>query len=82
MPAQFKNRKNMNFTLHEDFTVPAEWHFSATSHGISTCDTLGRTVKRLAASVSMKNFKNLTLHEDFGVRLNNISLPSAWLEST
>jgi hypothetical protein len=36
----------LNFALHvEDFRVPAEWHFFATSHGNSTCDALGGTLK-------------------------------------
>jgi hypothetical protein len=34
-PAQYKNRRNLlKITCHnEDFGVPAEWHFFATSHG-------------------------------------------------
>ena len=41
--AQYKNRKNfINLCHHEeDFGVPAEWHFSATSHGKGACDGVG-----------------------------------------
>jgi hypothetical protein len=37
---QYKNRKKLlNITCHnEDFGVPAEWHFFATSYGKSACD--------------------------------------------
>jgi hypothetical protein len=38
MTAEFNNMKNINFTLHEGFGVPGEWHFSATSHSNSVCD--------------------------------------------
>ena len=38
--SQYKNRKNfINLCYHEDdFGVPAQWHFSATSHGKGACD--------------------------------------------
>ena len=51
--AQYKIRKNfINLCHHEiDFGIPAQWHFSATSHGKGDCDGLGGTVKRLAALV-------------------------------
>ena len=54
--SQYKNRKNfVNLCLHEEeFGVPAEWHFSATSHGKGACDGLGGTVKRLAARTSLQ----------------------------
>jgi hypothetical protein len=41
--AQHKNRKDLlNITCHnEDFGMPAEWHFFATSHGKSACDGVG-----------------------------------------
>ena len=54
--SQYKNRKNfINLCHHEaDFGVPAEWHFSATSHGKSACDSVGGTVKRLAARASLQ----------------------------
>jgi hypothetical protein len=54
--AQYKNRKNfLNLCHHgEDFGLPAEWHFSATSHGKGACDGLGGTVKRLAARASLQ----------------------------
>lgn len=54
--AQYKNRKNfINLCYHElDFGVPAEWHFSATSHGKGACDGVGGSVKRLAARASLQ----------------------------
>lgn len=54
--AQYKNRKNfVNLCYHEaDFQVPAEWHFSATSHGKGACDGIGGSVKRLAARTSLQ----------------------------
>ena len=54
--AQYKNRKNfINLCHHEvDFGIPAQWHFSATSHGKGACDGLGGTVKRLAARASLQ----------------------------
>ena len=53
--SQYKNRKNFVNLCHyqADFGIKAEWHFSATSHGESTCDGLGGTVKRLAARASL-----------------------------
>ena len=53
--SQYKNRKNfLNLCFHKsDFGVPAEWHFSATSHGKGACDGLGGTVKCLAARASL-----------------------------
>ena len=54
--SQYKNRKNfINLCYHEaDFGVPAEWHFSATSHGKGACDGVGGSVKRLAARASLQ----------------------------
>jgi hypothetical protein len=51
--AQHKNRKNLlNITFHnENFGVPADWHFFATSHGKNACDGIGGTLKRLAATI-------------------------------
>ena len=36
------------------FGLPAQWHFSATSHGKGACDKLGGTVKHLAARASLQ----------------------------
>jgi hypothetical protein len=49
---QYKNRSNLlKITCHnEDFGVPAEWHFLATSCGKSACDGVGGILKRLAAT--------------------------------
>ena len=54
--SQYKNRKNfINLCFHEaDFGVPAEWHFSAASHGKGACDGVGGTMKWLAASASLQ----------------------------
>ena len=54
--SQYKNRKNFSNLAHheEDFGVPAEWHFFATSHGKGPCDGVGGTVKRLAARASLQ----------------------------
>ena len=54
--AQYKNRKNfVNLCHHEqDFGMPAEWHFFATSHGKGPCDGVGGSVKRLAARASLQ----------------------------
>ncbi|XP_038055995.1 uncharacterized protein LOC119727986 [Patiria miniata] len=54
--AQYKNLKNfINLCHHEeDFGVPADWHFFATSHGKGPSDGIGGTVKRLAARASLQ----------------------------
>lgn len=54
--AQYKNCKNFcNLCYHtEDFGVPAEWHFFATSHGKSAGDGAGGTLKRLASRASLQ----------------------------
>jgi hypothetical protein len=42
-------------TCHnEDFGVPAESHFFATSRGKSACDGVGGTLNRLAAKASLQ----------------------------
>ena len=48
--AQSKNYKNFSNLLHHetDFSIRAEWHFFATSHGKNACDGVGGTFKRLA----------------------------------
>lgn len=52
--AQYKNRKNLNLCMYKiDFGIDAEWHFFATSHGKSSYDGLGGTVKRLATKASL-----------------------------
>lgn len=58
--SQYKNKLNfLNLCLHEqDFGIKAEWHFFATSHGKSTCDGIGGTVKRLAARESLHKVFN------------------------
>ncbi|XP_044597202.1 uncharacterized protein LOC123273796 [Cotesia glomerata] len=46
--SQYKNRYNLLNLLHheEDFQIPAEWHYFATSHGKGPSDGLGGTLKR------------------------------------
>ena len=53
---QYKNKKNfLNIALHEkDFGIPADWGFSATSHGKGPWDGLAGAVKRQAALESLK----------------------------
>ena len=53
---QYKNRKNFINLCHHaiDFGIHAQWHFSATSHGKDAYDSLGGTVKRLAARASLQ----------------------------
>eukprot|EP00731_Ephydatia_muelleri_P027646 Em0019g519a len=55
--AQYKNRKNfINLCHHlEDFNVPAEWHFFATSHGKTAADGVAGTLKRLATKASLQH---------------------------
>lgn len=54
--AQYKNKKNfVNLCHHtEDFNIPAEWHFFATSHGKGPSDGLGGTIKREARKASLR----------------------------
>ncbi|KAL5503158.1 hypothetical protein EMCRGX_G010065 [Ephydatia muelleri] len=54
--SQYKNCKNfLNLTHHEDdFGMPAEWHFFATSHGKGPSDGVGGSVKRSAARASLQ----------------------------
>ena len=53
---QYKNCYNFTNLCHhdEDFGIPAEWHFFATSHGKSPADGIARTVKRTAAKASLQ----------------------------
>lgn len=52
----FKNKYSMiNLLKHkEDFSLEAEWHFSATAHGKCVCDGLGATFKKEAYKASLK----------------------------
>ena len=56
LPLNTKIKKTfINLCFHEaDFGVPAEWHFSATSHGKGACDGVGGTVKRQAVRASLQ----------------------------
>ena len=53
---QYKNFKNLTNLCHHhiDHGLDAEWHFFATSHGKSPCDSSGGTVKRLVARSSLQ----------------------------
>ena len=54
--AQYKNCKNiLNLCHHkEDYLIDCMWNFFATSHGKSTCDGIGNTVKRITAPASLQ----------------------------
>ena len=53
---QYKNRYNFSNICHheEDFNISCEWNFFATSHGKSSCDGIGGTVKRAVARASLQ----------------------------
>ena len=75
--SQYKNRKNfINLCHHQDnFGVPAEWHFSATSHGKGACDGVGGSLKRLAARASLQcpyDHQIMTPHQLFEWAVDNI----------
>ena len=55
-PNQYKNVYHFQMVCyHEnDFSVPCEWIFFATSHGKSPCDGLGGTAKRLTTRASLQ----------------------------
>ena len=62
---QYKNCYNFSNLCHhvEDFGVPAEWHFIATSHGKSPADGIVGTVKRTAAEASLQRPHIMCTHE-------------------
>lgn len=53
---QYKNKSNFINLCHqeEDFGLEGEWNFFATSHGKSSCDGIGGTVKRLLTKASLQ----------------------------
>ena len=53
---QYKNKKNfLNLAYHQaDFGIPADWSFSATSHGKGPWDGLAGSAKREAALESLR----------------------------
>ena len=53
---QYKNCKNfLNLCFHRaDFGIGCTWSFFATSHGKSTCDGIGGTVKRITSRASLQ----------------------------
>ena len=55
--SQYKNRYNLLNLLHhkEDFKIPAEWHYFATSHGKGPSDGLGGTLKRLVDKANLQS---------------------------
>ena len=57
--AEYKNYKNfLNLTFHkQDFRLDAVWNFFATSHGKSSCDGLGGTVRRKLTTESLSKTK-------------------------
>ena len=54
--SQYKNYKNfVNIVSHQtEFGINCEWHFTATSHGKSTCDAMCAVVKRATRLESLK----------------------------
>ena len=74
---QYKNCKNfLNICLHKnDFGLQCNWNFFATSHGKSSCDGIGGTVKRLTARASLqRTFSNqiITAEEVFNFCRNEV----------
>ena len=57
MFSTIQKQKNINNLRHhlEDFNVPAEWHFFATSHGKTAADGVAGTLKRLATKASLQH---------------------------
>lgn len=54
--SQYKNYKNFaNLMFHQnEYDIPAEWVFTATSHGKSTCDAIGAVTKCATRRESLK----------------------------
>ena len=52
--SQYKNYKNINNLCYhkQDFNITAEWHFSQTSHGKSSCDGVVETINNFVARAS------------------------------
>ena len=52
---QYKNCEPFHNLCHhaEDFSISSIWNFFAMSHGKSSCDGIGDTVKRLAVTASL-----------------------------
>ena len=53
---QYKNLKSfLNLCLHEqDFDIPAEWHFFATSHGKGPSNAIEGTIRCEATKASLQ----------------------------
>jgi len=51
----------------EEFGIHAEWHFTATSHGKSTCDAISGTVKDTTRRGSLKEKKYIVTPEEMFV---------------
>jgi len=53
---QYKNRKNFYSLCQfkKKFSIDAEWHFFATSHGKGPCDGIGGALKRNATKASLQ----------------------------
>lgn len=58
--SQNKNKSNfLNLSHHfADFSIGAEWNFFASSHGKIACDSVGGSVKHLAAQASLRMVNN------------------------
>ena len=72
---QYKNYKNfMTLCLHkQDFCLDAEWIFFPTSHGKSSCDRIGGSVKCHAAKRSFQKPMNYQI-------LDYQAMPNVWEE--
>ena len=63
----------VNVLNHENnFGVPAEWHFLATSHGKGPYDGIGGTIKRLAARARLQRTLILTPREFYEWAISNV----------
>ena len=58
----FKSIANLNYH-YTDYELKAAWHFFDTSHGKSSCDSIGGTAKHLIAKASLQNTPILNINE-------------------
>lgn len=81
---QYKNYKNFANLMHhkEEYGYEAEWHFTATSHGKSTCDAISAVVKCHTRRESLKGTfittaREMYLHCD--EKLSSATLQFIWV---
>jgi hypothetical protein len=67
LPKQKSRRNLLKITCHnEEFRMPTEWQFFATSHGKNACVGVDGNLKRLAAKASLQhpyNDQTMTPHQ-------------------